>query len=49
MMQAGINVIQSLDLDPEATECMKMNNHYFSHSVLNNFSFRLQENDKTFQ
>ncbi len=35
MMQAGINVIQSLDLDPEATECMKMNNHYFSHSVLN--------------
>ncbi len=34
IMQAGINVIQSLDLDPEATACMKMNNHYFSHSVL---------------
>lgn len=35
MMQAGVNVIQSLDLDPEATGCMKMNSHYFSHDVLN--------------
>lgn len=34
VMQAGINVIQSLDLDPEATACMKTNNHYFSHSVI---------------
>jgi DNA (cytosine-5)-methyltransferase 1 len=34
IMQAGVNVIQSLDLDPEATSCMKMNSHYFSHSVL---------------
>ncbi|HEU5166830.1 MAG TPA: DNA cytosine methyltransferase [Chitinophagaceae bacterium] len=34
IMQAGINIIQSLDLDPEATNCMKMNCHYFSHSVL---------------
>jgi DNA (cytosine-5)-methyltransferase 1 len=34
IMQAGINVIQSLDLDAEATECMKMNSHYFSHDVL---------------
>lgn len=35
MMQAGIDVIQSLDLDPEATACMKRNNHYFSHAILN--------------
>jgi len=34
IMQAGINVIQSLDLDIEATNCMKLNRHYFSHSVL---------------
>ena len=34
IMQAGINVIQSLDLDIEATNCMKANSHYFSHSVL---------------
>ena len=35
IMQAGINVIQSLDLDIEATTCMKRNSQYFSHSVLN--------------
>ena len=34
IMQAGVNVIQSLDLDPEATACMHTNRHYFSHSVL---------------
>jgi DNA (cytosine-5)-methyltransferase 1 len=34
IMQAGVNIIQSLDLDPEATHCMKMNTHYFSHAVL---------------
>jgi len=34
IMQAGVNVIQSLDLDPEATACMKANSHYFSHSIL---------------
>jgi DNA (cytosine-5)-methyltransferase 1 len=34
IMQAGINVVQSLDLDIEATDCMKTNHHYFSHSVL---------------
>lgn len=34
IMQAGANVIQSLDLDREATACMQMNSHYFSHSVL---------------
>jgi len=34
IMQAGVNVIQSLDLDAEATSCLKNNSHYFSHSVL---------------
>jgi DNA (cytosine-5)-methyltransferase 1 len=34
IMQAGVNVIQSLDLDIEATSCMKMNSHYFNHSIL---------------
>ncbi len=35
LMQSGINLIQSLDLDKEATDCMKKNYHYFSHSILN--------------
>ncbi len=34
IMQAGVNVIQSLDLDSEATQCMQKNSHYFSHTVL---------------
>ncbi len=34
IMQAGVNVIQSLDLDFEATTCMKNNLQYFSHSIL---------------
>jgi DNA (cytosine-5)-methyltransferase 1 len=34
VIQAGVNVIQSLDLDIEATNCMRINSHYFSHSVL---------------
>jgi DNA (cytosine-5)-methyltransferase 1 len=34
LMQAGVNVIQSLDLDATATACMKLNNHYFKHSIL---------------
>ena len=34
IMQAGVKVIQSLDLDREATHCMKINNHYFSHTIL---------------
>lgn len=34
IMQAGVNVIQSLDLDTDATNCMKLNPHYFSHAVL---------------
>jgi len=35
IMLSGVELIQSLDLDKEATDCMKLNNHYFSHSVLN--------------
>jgi DNA (cytosine-5)-methyltransferase 1 len=35
LMQAGINLIQSLDFDKEATDCMKTNHHYFSHAILN--------------
>jgi len=34
MMQAGIKLIQSLDLDKEATDCMKLNHHYFNHPIL---------------
>ena len=34
IMQAGVEIIQSLDLDREATHCMKMNSHYFSHAIL---------------
>ena len=42
IMQAGIKVIQSLDLDIEATNCMKANRKYFSHPVL-----RVDIKDKT--
>jgi DNA (cytosine-5)-methyltransferase 1 len=34
IMQAGVQVIQSLDLDIEATDCLKANSHYFSHTIL---------------
>jgi len=34
MMLAGVKVIQSLDLDREATDCMKANSHYFAHEIL---------------
>lgn len=35
LILSGVNVIQSLDLDKEATDCMMANSHYFSHTVLN--------------
>jgi len=35
LMTSGINLIQSLDLDNEATKCMALNKKYFSHSILN--------------
>lgn len=34
IMQAGINVIQSLDIDQKAIESLKRNPHYFSHSLV---------------
>jgi DNA (cytosine-5)-methyltransferase 1 len=34
IMLAGVNIVQSLDLDKEATTCMKQNRHYFSHDIL---------------
>lgn len=34
MMQAGVRVIQSLDIDKDATDCMKMNPHYFDHPII---------------
>lgn len=34
MMEAGINVIQSLDIDDTAIECMRGNSHYFGHTIL---------------
>lgn len=33
-MQAGIKIIQSLDLAQDATDCMKMNCHFFEHDIL---------------
>lgn len=35
VMLAGVDVIQSLDIDIESTNCMNSNNHYFSHTILN--------------
>lgn len=34
LQQAGIELVQSLDLDTDATECMKLNRHYFPHQIL---------------
>lgn len=33
-MQAGVNIIQSLDIDKDSTDCMLRNSHFFSHSIL---------------
>lgn len=35
IQQAGIKLIQSLEIDPEAIACMAANRHYFSHTMLN--------------
>jgi DNA (cytosine-5)-methyltransferase 1 len=34
LMQAGVEMIMSLDLDREATDCMRANRYYFAHEVL---------------
>lgn len=33
-MQAGVNIIQSLDIDSSAVECMNENSHYFGHTII---------------
>lgn len=33
-LQAGVRVQQSIDLDPEAVQCMKNNLHFFDHDIL---------------
>jgi DNA (cytosine-5)-methyltransferase 1 len=35
IMLSGISIVQSIDLDKEATDCMEANSHYFSHTILN--------------
>ena len=35
MLQAGVSLIQSIDIDREATDCMKANRYFFNHQVLN--------------
>lgn len=35
IMLSGISIVQSIDLDKEATDCMRANSHYFSHTILN--------------
>lgn len=34
LRQAGIEINQSLDIDPEATEVMRLNRHFFGHDIL---------------
>lgn len=34
LMQAGIEIIQSVDLDKRAVDTMRMNDHYFNHRIL---------------
>jgi DNA (cytosine-5)-methyltransferase 1 len=34
IMEAGVKILQSMDLDPKATSAMEMNKHYFGHEVI---------------
>ena len=34
MMQAGVDIIQSLDIDKDSVDCMKSNPGYFGHNIL---------------
>jgi DNA (cytosine-5)-methyltransferase 1 len=34
LMQAGIKIVQSLDIDPTAINCMNDNDHYFGHTIV---------------
>lgn len=48
-MQSGINVIQSLDIDSDSTNCMKSNPSYFAHKILTEDikNKRVLEQDRT--
>lgn len=37
-MQAGVKMIESLDLIAEATDCMQMPNNYFSHAAIDGYT-----------
>ena len=34
MTFAGVNLVQSLELDKEACDCMRMNEHFFNHKIV---------------
>lgn len=34
VMQSGVRILQSMDFDKKATDAMKANPHYFSHSII---------------
>lgn len=34
IMEAGVKILQSMDLDPKATGAMEMNRHYFGHEII---------------
>ena len=34
LIQAGVKVVQSVDLDKHAIRCMQMNGHYFNHRII---------------
>lgn len=34
LIQAGVKVIQSVDIDQASIDCMERNSHYFNHSIL---------------
>ncbi|MHA4844451.1 DNA cytosine methyltransferase [Flavitalea antarctica] len=49
LMDAGVDMVQSLDLDKDATDCMQMNPQYFGHNVIRGDikDFTVNEQPKT--
>lgn len=49
LMDAGVTMIQSLDLDKDATDCMQMNPEYFGHNIIRGDikDFTVHEQPKT--
>lgn len=41
LIQAGVDVQQSLDIDTRATDCMSKNSHYFGHKIVNDSMERI--------